>query len=30
MQRLRRILYSLGPLALMAMAIGAGFKPNNN
>jgi len=27
--RLRRIFYSLGSLALMAMAIGAGFKPNN-
>jgi len=29
MERLRRIFYSLGALALMAMAIGAGFKPNN-
>jgi hypothetical protein len=26
--RLRRIFYSLGALALMAMAVGAGFKPN--
>ena len=27
-QRLRRIAYSLGALALMAMSVGAGFKPN--
>jgi len=25
--RLRRIFYSLGALAVMAMAVGAGFKP---
>jgi hypothetical protein len=25
--RLRRILYSLGTLALLAMAVGASFKP---
>jgi hypothetical protein len=26
--RLRKIVYSLGALALMAMAVGAGFKPH--
>ena len=28
MTRLRKILYSLGALSLLAMAVGAGFKPN--
>jgi hypothetical protein len=26
--RLRKMFYSLGALALLAMAVGAGFKPN--
>jgi hypothetical protein len=25
---LRRLMYSLGALAMLAMAVGAGFKPN--
>ena len=29
MLRLRRIMYSLGALALFAMSVGAGFKPGN-
>jgi len=28
MPRLRKIMYSLGALALLAMSVGAGFKPN--
>jgi len=28
MLRLRKIMYSLGALALLAMSVGAGFKPN--
>ncbi len=28
MLRLRKIAYSLGALTLMAMAVGAGFKPS--
>jgi len=28
MLRLRKIAYSLGALTLMAMAVGAGFKPH--
>ena len=27
MARLRRVMYSLGALALFAMSVGAGFKP---
>jgi len=27
MLRLRKIMYSLGALALLAMSVGAGFKP---
>ena len=29
MMRLRKVMYSLGALALMAMSVGAGFKPGN-
>lgn len=29
MKRLRKIMYSLGALALFAMSVGAGFKPGN-
>ena len=29
MMRLRKIMYSLGALALLAMSVGAGFKPGN-
>ncbi len=29
MQRLRKVMYSLGSLALLAMTVGAGFKPSN-
>jgi hypothetical protein len=29
MQMLRRAFYSLGALAVLAMAVGAGFKPAN-
>ena len=29
MLKLRRLAYSLGALALMAMTVGAGFKPSN-
>ena len=29
MMRLRRVMYSLGALALLAMSVGAGFKPGN-
>jgi hypothetical protein len=29
MHMLRRVIYSLGTLAVMAMAVGAGFKPCN-
>jgi hypothetical protein len=28
-EMLRRIMYSLGALAVFAMAVGAGFKPSN-
>ncbi len=30
MLRLRRVMYSLGALALFAMSVGAGFKPGSN
>jgi len=29
MHRLRKVMYSLGSLALLAMTVGAGFKPGN-
>jgi hypothetical protein len=29
MLKIRRFVYSLGVLALLAMAVGAGFKPSN-
>ena len=29
MRNLRKLVYSLGALALMAMTVGAGFKPSN-
>lgn len=29
MVRLRKVMYSLGALALFAMSVGAGFKPGN-
>jgi hypothetical protein len=29
MDRLRRVMLSLGALALFAMSVGAGFKPGN-
>lgn len=29
MDRLRRVMFSLGALALFAMSVGAGFKPGN-
>jgi len=28
MHMLRKLIYSLGALAVLAMAVGAGFKPN--
>jgi hypothetical protein len=28
MQMLRKLVYSLGALAVLAMAVGAGFRPN--
>jgi hypothetical protein len=29
MMRLRKVMYSLGALALFAMSVGAGFKPSH-
>lgn len=29
MMRLRKVMYSLGALALFAMSVGAGFKPGS-